>query len=104
MFYFNDRILLSVSIREFYLKYSQTMMKHNLHSRDYFPRILQAFQRIRDLSRTRLVIIRAGWWDLLAAGPAIILPKGFEPPTPWFVATCSIPLSYGSRNSWGLRI
>ena len=72
MFSFNNRILLSVSILEFYLKYSQTMMKHNLHSRDYFPRILQAFQRIRDLSKTRLVIMRAGWWDLLTAGPAII--------------------------------
>lgn len=36
------------------------------------PSFPKAFQRIRDLSRTRLVIIRAGWWDLLTAGPAII--------------------------------
>ena len=78
------------------------MMKHNLHSRDYFPRILQAFQRIRNLSKTRLVIVRAGWWDLLTAGPAIIFPEGFKPTTPRFVAACSIPLSYGSN--WGLRI
>ena len=45
-----------------------------------------------------LIVIR---W---VAFPWIILPKGFEPPTPRFVAACSIPLSYGSRNSWGLRI
>ncbi|KAI3502959.1 hypothetical protein L1887_31389 [Cichorium endivia] len=24
----------------------------------------------------------------------ILLLEGFEPPTPWFVATCSDPLSY----------
>jgi hypothetical protein len=27
-------------------------------------------------------------------GAANLLRSGFEPPTPWFVATCSNPLSY----------
>ena len=65
------------------------MMKHNLHSRDYFPRILQAFHRIRDLSRTRLVIVRAGWWDLLTAGPAIVPHKRFELLTVRVETACS---------------
>ena len=35
MFYFNYKFCCMCLYREFYLKYSQTMMKHNLHSRNY---------------------------------------------------------------------
>lgn len=30
----------------------------------------------------------------------IVGEEGFEPPTPWFVATCSNPLSYRPRLYW----
>lgn len=81
------------------------------------PSFPKAFQRIRDLSRTRLVIMRAGWWDLLTAGPAIIqvfrvsshfhswsLPgmslltigtPTYKPLCSWCVTTqCGLPLRY----------
>ena len=32
-------------------------------------------------------------------GP-VVGEEGFEPPTPWFVATCSNPLSYRPRLHW----
>ena len=30
----------------------------------------------------------------------VVSEEGFEPPTPWFVATCSNPLSYRPRLHW----
>lgn len=30
----------------------------------------------------------------------VVSEEGFEPPTPWFVATCSNPLSYRPRPHW----
>ena len=33
---------------------------------------------------------------LLAQLHHVVDPEGFEPPTPWFEAKCSIQLSYGS--------
>ncbi len=31
----------------------------------------------------------------------MVRPEGFEPPTLWFVAKCSIQLSYGRTATWG---
>ena len=35
--------------------------------------------------------------DVPTALQSMVRPEGFEPPTPWFVAKCSIQLSYGRK-------